>query len=672
MERSIAVIGAGAWGTAMAKALAEKGYSVCLWAFEKDLVQEINEKHTNSLFLPEVSLPSNLRASSDIREVALGKEHIILAIPSLFLVQTIKQCITVPDIMEGKPIISVLTKGLLETPKGFRLITEVLEDYLPGFYRGNLVYVSGPSHAEEVARGKMTGLISASANPKNAIIVRDLISSEKLLVFASLDPIGVQVCAAAKNVIAIAFGILDALKASSDIFGDNTESLLLAAGLNEIQTLGRALGATHPETFTSIAGVGDLDVTCRSVWGRNRRFGRDIVEKRVHEKFSSIDDLLARIKEVGYLPEGSAASKAIKAMSEERKLKLPICDGVFKILNREESPESVIRNIYSGPSGKVGAASGLPTKDDTEYPIADPSDGAKMWPIAVKYRDNFLAMMRHSSGRGKVTEDNVYQEGNPDILPYMDGMVEENLKPGSQIRHFERLEELLKKSEEGKSCLILMEHYSNMDLPAFSYLLRQRGDIGKAISDKLVAIAGVKLNETNPAVLAPTEAYSRIVVYPSTAMEVFREKDPKDIVQEVMKSTAVNRAATRALAEQKAKRKIILVFPAGTRYRPWNPSSRKGIREIDSYVKGFDYMIMISINGNILRLNPNGEMLSDLVCEDKVVMDCSPVYSCQEFREQAKREGAVFGNDKKQIVVDAIMRQLEIFHNANEEPRLKG
>jgi glycerol-3-phosphate dehydrogenase (NAD(P)+) len=347
MERSIGIIGAGAWGTAMAKSLAEKGLSVTLWAYEKELVDEINAAHTNSLYLPDVKLPAGLSATTDVREAAGGKDHVILAIPSLFLVNTIKQFITIPSIMEGQTIISVLTKGFLETPKGFRLITDVLEDYLPGFYRGNLVYVSGPSHAEEVARGKITGLIAASANPKNAIIVRDLLSSRHMLVYASLDPIGVQVCAAAKNVVAIAFGILDALKANSESFGDNTESLLLAAGLNEIQTLGMALGATHSETFSSIAGVGDLDVTCRSVWGRNRRFGREIVEKKIHENFKDLNDLLSRIKEIGYLPEGAAACKAIKALAEDKKLKLPICDGVYKLLNREETPINIIRSFYN-------------------------------------------------------------------------------------------------------------------------------------------------------------------------------------------------------------------------------------------------------------------------------------------------------------------------------------
>ena len=165
--------------------------------------------------------------------------------------------------------------------------------------------------------------------------------------FSSFDVRGVQVAAAAKNLIAIAFGILDAIKARDEMvlgaaFGDGTSSLLLAAGLNEIQMLGRAMGATHPETFTSISGVGDLDVTCRSVFGRNRRFGRDIIEKEMLQRFKNIDDLISRINEVGYLPEGVAAAKYARILAEKHSLKMPISTGLYRILNREIDCEAFI------------------------------------------------------------------------------------------------------------------------------------------------------------------------------------------------------------------------------------------------------------------------------------------------------------------------------------------
>jgi glycerol-3-phosphate dehydrogenase (NAD(P)+) len=350
MNSQTTVLGAGAWGTAVAKVIADKGKDVVVWSRENETRDDINLRHQNSRFLPGVTLPETLHAVTDIEEAAGGREYLILAVPSLYLLETARKILMVPSVREGKTIIAVITKGFLPTAKGPRLILETLEDYLPGFYRQSLVYIAGPSHAEEVSRGKITGLIAASENPKNAIRFRELLKSNALFVFSSLDVRGVQVAAAAKNVIAIAFGILDAIKTldvSGGNFGDGTESLLLAAGLNEIQTLGRAMGATHPETFTSISGIGDLDVTCRSIFGRNRRFGREIIEKKILEPFKDIEDLLDRIGEIGYLPEGVAAAKYVNILTEKYRLKMPISVGLFQILNREIEPLDFLRNFLN-------------------------------------------------------------------------------------------------------------------------------------------------------------------------------------------------------------------------------------------------------------------------------------------------------------------------------------
>jgi len=142
----------------------------------------------------------------------------------------VKKITTCNDIRDGRAVIVILIKGLIETPNGIRLVTEAVEDQLPGTYRNRLVYVSGPSHAIEVAQSKVTGPISASRSGRNSIKVRELLSGGNLVVFSSLDVKGAQVSAALKNVVAIAFGMLDALKETSDRFGDSTESLLLAPG----------------------------------------------------------------------------------------------------------------------------------------------------------------------------------------------------------------------------------------------------------------------------------------------------------------------------------------------------------------------------------------------------------------------------------------------------------
>ena len=347
MHKTVGILGAGAFGTAIAKIIAEKGIDVTLWSFEQDVADEINQKHTNK-YLPGVILPQNITAVTNIKKAALDKEYIILSSPSLFILNTVKDIISVPNIMEGISKIAVIAKGFLEGPKGPQLLLDTIENYLPGFYKGNVVYISGPSHAEEVARGKITGLISSCANPRMSILFRELLSTETVQVFSSLDVVGVQVSAAVKNVIAIAFGLLDALKEISDRVGDNTESYLFAVGLNEIQRLGMALGATHSETFTSLAAVGDLHVTCRSLYGRNRRFGSEIINKKVLDQFTDLDDMIKNFSKLGYLPEGIIAARFASQLADQYKLKLPMIQAVYKMINKEISPVEAVKSLDPG------------------------------------------------------------------------------------------------------------------------------------------------------------------------------------------------------------------------------------------------------------------------------------------------------------------------------------
>ena len=348
MGQTVGIIGAGAWGTALGISLGNAGHSVEIWAREEDVCSSINIEHENTRFLAGFKAPASLKASSDIRQVAAGKAFLILASPSMYLEQTVREIADVPNIGDGSAYIGILTKGFIPSEERPKLIVEMLEDVLPPVYRRNLVYIAGPSHAEEVAMGKLTGLVAACENPMNSIRFRELLKSKGILAYSSLDVIGVQICAAAKNVIAIAFGILDAISENDGRFGDNTQSLLLAAGLNEMLTLGRAMNASHPETFTSIAGVGDLDVTCRSRFGRNRRFGQEIIKKGILRGFANIDDLIARISEIGYLPEGAAACKYVHIISEMYDLDMPISNGLYRILNKEGESTHFIEKLLEG------------------------------------------------------------------------------------------------------------------------------------------------------------------------------------------------------------------------------------------------------------------------------------------------------------------------------------
>ncbi|MCL2067859.1 MAG: 1-acyl-sn-glycerol-3-phosphate acyltransferase [Treponema sp.] len=286
--------------------------------------------------------------------------------------------------------------------------------------------------------------------------------------------------------------------------------------------------------------------------------------------------------------------------------------------------------------------------------------------LTTFFGDHIKRALTLSKVPGVITEQNVFQEGDPNILPILDDMVGTLALPGSGLDGLENLEELLALAESGKSCLLLTEHYSNLDLSIVSLMARLAGGRGEDIGKALIAIAGTKLNEDNPGVAAFAGAYTRIVIYPSRYMHDSNEE--KDLA-EIARSNAINRAAMKALNEQKVKGRLILVFPAGTRYRSWDPETKKGVREIDSYIRSFDYMCFIALNGAILHVQKT-DMLNDIVTRDLIRVTAGPVVSCQEFRERI-RAATPTSRDKKQAVVDAIMAELEKMHAAAEIKRQK-
>lgn len=286
--------------------------------------------------------------------------------------------------------------------------------------------------------------------------------------------------------------------------------------------------------------------------------------------------------------------------------------------------------------------------------------------LSSAFRDVIKHVVAASKTPTQVTEQNVYQTGQVEALPWIDGIIKDLLLPGSGISGIEHLYALLTKACTGNSCLLLMEHYSNMDLPIFSYLLRTAGAQGIATADALVAIAGMKLNEASPTVAAFTGAYTRIIIYPSRSLP---DRDSVYNRREIIRSNAINRAAIKTLLEIKTQGKLILVFPSGTRYRPWDPGTKKGVREIDSYIKSFDYMCFVAINGELLHVR-QGDMMDDYVSQDVVRFTAGPVLSCTAFRDAARARAEAAGiADKKQAAVDAIMEQLEEMHTQAEEAR---
>lgn len=270
---------------------------------------------------------------------------------------------------------------------------------------------------------------------------------------------------------------------------------------------------------------------------------------------------------------------------------------------------------------------------------------------------------RYASRDNVVTEENVHKQENPHIRAIMESTVQKLLLEDSKVYPEAHAAEFLAAIKAGKKGIILSEHYSNLDLPIFLYLMEQIGSIGKELAHRSIAMAGMKLTEENPLIAALTEGYERIVIYPSRTLAGIT--DPVQLEEEKKRSRSINTASMRTLEEVRKEGKAVIVYPAGTRYRPGKPETKRGVREIDSYIKTSDVMMLVSINGNCLRISDNpSNMLGDIVCQDKVIMELSPVIDCNEFRERAKQRCPEDG-DKKQAVVDLVMEELEIMHNRN-------
>ncbi|MBQ1590650.1 MAG: 1-acyl-sn-glycerol-3-phosphate acyltransferase, partial [Treponema sp.] len=216
----------------------------------------------------------------------------------------------------------------------------------------------------------------------------------------------------------------------------------------------------------------------------------------------------------------------------------------------------------------------------------------------------------------------------------------------------------------GKRGLILMEHYSNTDLPAFCYMLEHSGKEKLSdLSKRIVAIAGMKLNEASPIVRAFAESFTRVVIYPTRSLDT-NEKNAateEEAKAEEQKARKINLAAMHAMDDCKRRGQVILVFPSGTRYRPGHPETKRGLREIDSYLRMFDIVILVSINGSILEIQ-NEDMLDDLVAPAKMIFTASPVIECKPFRKEYLASLPEDEADPKQKMIDHVMELLEKQH----------
>ncbi|THB64114.1 MAG: 1-acyl-sn-glycerol-3-phosphate acyltransferase [Spirochaetaceae bacterium] len=278
-------------------------------------------------------------------------------------------------------------------------------------------------------------------------------------------------------------------------------------------------------------------------------------------------------------------------------------------------------------------------------------------------------LMKNAKSTEQITPDNVHQIGNTVNRNLISDMIRSILLPGSCILGFPNLKELVDKSKAGEACLLLVEHYSNFDIPAIYELLDQAGEAGKEVAESLISIAGMKLTVENPVVRAFSEAYTRIVIYPSRSLKQYENTDQFE--EEKKLSNNINRAALHNMIRAKHHGHIILVFPSGTRYREGDPSTKKGLPEIDSYLKSFDNVVFLGVAGSLLRVTD--VMERDEVTPDAVILSASEVMSAKQFRQEARELGAKKGiADLKQFAADAVMQKLDEMHNIAQSERQKA
>ena len=292
--------------------------------------------------------------------------------------------------------------------------------------------------------------------------------------------------------------------------------------------------------------------------------------------------------------------------------------------------------------------------------------------LKEKFGNLFAEMVAHSKAAAKIDETKVYEEANPEMRKYMFKLLDDTFSADSGLGNLENFKDFYEKVvKQGKSGLILMEHYTNLDLPAIIYLLQKGGEPwADDFASRIVAVAGMKLNEASAGVRAFTEGFTRVVIYPTRSLNAVEAKgiSQEELKAEEQKARKINFAAMRAMDACKKRGQMILVFPSGTRYRPGKPETKRGLREIDSYLRLFDYMLLVGINGNCLRINPDNpdDMLEDILEPGKVTLTAHSVLDCKKFREDVLSSLPADESDPKQKTVDQVMQILDEIHNQVE------
>lgn len=322
MPTTFAVLGSGGWGTAVALVLAQKpDHTVRLWSANSESAKTLIETRENARLLPGVPIPESIHITSDEDEAICGADCLITAVPTAFLRQTLSRFSNLRSL--DAPVIS-LTKGI--EAHTFRRPTEIIGETL---HTSKIAVLSGPSHAEEVARGLPTSLVLASLDASLAAWAQERFGTDRFRVYTNPDCVGVELAGALKNVIGIAGGICDGLG-----FGDNAKAAMLTRGVVEMTRFGVAHGA-ETATFAGLAGVGDLIATCFSPHGRNRRVGYRL------GKGEPLADVLSGPQ----VAEGVYTSRAVFERVTKLELDAPIMTAVYRVLHEGKSPRAAVQEL---------------------------------------------------------------------------------------------------------------------------------------------------------------------------------------------------------------------------------------------------------------------------------------------------------------------------------------
>jgi glycerol-3-phosphate dehydrogenase (NAD(P)+) len=330
----IAVLGAGAWGTSLARLWAEKfsvdrEHSVTLWTWLEEHAQAMRVARENAQFFPGFALPENLVVSSDLALSLAGSTVVVCVIPTFAFRETLTKAL--PLLPPEASLVSA-SKGMEENTS--LLMTEVLADLGGDALAARASVLSGPSFAKEVAEGIPTTLVLAGDDAERAALLQRELSTERFRVYQSEDPIGVQVGGALKNVIAIAVGACGGLG-----FGHNTKAALITRGLAELARLAMAKGGSE-RTLSGLAGLGDLVLTCTGELSRNRTVGFEMGQGR------ELKDVL---KDLGHVAEGVKTAKSAHLLAQKLGVDLPITSEVFQVLYEGKSPADAVRALLARP-----------------------------------------------------------------------------------------------------------------------------------------------------------------------------------------------------------------------------------------------------------------------------------------------------------------------------------